>query len=87
VRQKQPPDGAVAGFFHALSRLRRPRIVHRGELRFELALDSRWSRWHPIGSIEIGAPLPLAEAEALRFDPWNCGGGLEPAGLPNSLAC
>jgi hypothetical protein len=32
----------------------------------------------------VGSRLPPA-ADALRFNPFNCGGGLEPAGVLNRL--
>lgn len=55
-----------------------------GDLRFKLAVASIMGRFRPIGEIRIGAPLP-ASADALRFNPWNSGAGLEPAGVLNAM--
>ena len=37
-----------------------------------------------MAELQIGSPLPPA-ADALRFSPWNAGGGLEPIGMLNFL--
>jgi hypothetical protein len=36
--------------------------------------------WRRIGSIDVGAPLGGDVGERLRFNPWNTGGGIRPAG-------
>jgi hypothetical protein len=41
--------------------------------------------WQPIAELRLERRLPDARAEALRFNPWNTGGGLEPSGLLNAL--
>jgi hypothetical protein len=51
-----------------------------GELDFELRLARLGGRWHPVARLSLGERLPAGETEALRFDPANTGGGLEPAG-------
>jgi hypothetical protein len=37
-----------------------------------------------MAELRVGDPLP-AEADALLFNPWNSGGGLEPSGFLNRL--
>jgi hypothetical protein len=55
-----------------------------GELVFDLAVAKMWGRFRPVAELRVGDRLP-AEADALRFNPWNCGGGLEPVGFLNRL--
>jgi hypothetical protein len=55
-----------------------------GQLRFRLAVASIMGRFRPVAEIRIGASLPPT-ADALRFNPWNTGGGLEPAGVLNAM--
>jgi hypothetical protein len=50
--------------------------------RFKLAVAPPEGRFAPVADIELGERLPDV-ADALRFNPWNTGGGLEPAGLLN----
>jgi hypothetical protein len=52
----------------------------RGEARFTLAVAAPFRGWRRIGSIDVGAPLGEDVGERLRFNPWNTGGGLQPAG-------
>ncbi|MGE5636570.1 MAG: hypothetical protein ACM3UV_06495 [Nocardioidaceae bacterium] len=52
------------------------------QLRFHLAVASAWGRFRPVAELGVGRRLP-AELDALRFNPWNTGGGLEPAGALN----
>jgi hypothetical protein len=52
------------------------------ELRFQLAVAPLDGRFRPVAEIRLGERLPDT-ADALRFNPWNTGGGLEPAGLLN----
>ena len=53
-----------------------------GKLRFRLAVAGVGGRFRPVATLEVGERLgdPL---DALRFNPWNTGGGLEPAGWLN----
>ena len=53
-----------------------------GRLAFELAVAPMMGRFRPIGTLRVGRRLG-PELDALRFNPWNCGGGLEPAGWLN----
>jgi hypothetical protein len=51
-----------------------------GTANFELALAPLSGRFDGVGSIRLGEQLPPAEGERLRFNPWNCGGGIRPTG-------
>lgn len=53
-----------------------------GRLRFRLAVAPLMGRFAPVGELWIGERLP-PEMDALRFNPFNTGGGLEPAGALN----
>jgi hypothetical protein len=53
-----------------------------GRLRFQLAVAPLLGRFRPVGQIWIEARMP-GELDALRFNPWNTGGGLEPVGALN----
>ncbi len=55
-----------------------------GELVFDLAVAEVWGRFRPVAELRVGDPLP-AEADALLFNPWNTGGGLQPIGLLNRM--
>jgi hypothetical protein len=55
-----------------------------GALRFSLVVSPMLGRFNPVGELRIGRRLP-GELEGLRFNPWNTGGGLEPAGFLNRL--
>jgi hypothetical protein len=53
-----------------------------GELAFDVAVASVEGRFTPVAELRIGDRLPAA-FDALRFNPWNTGAGLEPAGWLN----
>jgi hypothetical protein len=53
-----------------------------GRLRFRFAVAAMMGRFRPVAELWIGARLP-AELDALRFNPFNTGGGLVPAGSLN----
>jgi hypothetical protein len=55
-----------------------------GDLVFYLAVAEVWGRFQPVAELRVRTPLP-PETDALRFNPWNTGGGLEPTGLLNRL--
>jgi hypothetical protein len=50
--------------------------------RLRLAVAPLEGRFQAVADLELGEELP-GVADALRFNPWNTGGGLEPAGLLN----
>lgn len=47
---------------------------------FELATSLLMGRFSGVGTIRLGEQLPPADGERLRFNPWNCGGGIRPTG-------
>jgi hypothetical protein len=53
-----------------------------GQLRFQLAVACLQGRFQPVAELRIGARL-APEADALRFNPWNTGGGMAPVGVLN----
>ena len=52
----------------------------RGDLSYDLALAAPFRRFSAAARLDIGDPLPGDEAERLRFNVWNSGGGIRPAG-------
>ena len=54
--------------------------AERGTAGFELALAPLSGRFDGVGTIRLGAQVPPARGERLRFNPWNCGGGIRPTG-------
>jgi hypothetical protein len=60
------------------------RAAATGRLAFGLAVASIWGRFRRVGALHIEDRLPDT-VDALRFNPFNCGGGLEPAGWLNRL--
>ena len=58
------------------------RAAATGDLRFGLAVAPLEGRFRTVADLRIGERLP-AELDALRFNPFNCGGGLEPSGFLN----
>lgn len=53
-----------------------------GRLAFDVAVAPVTGRFRPVACLRIGHQLG-PELDALRFNPWNTGGGLEPAGWLN----
>jgi hypothetical protein len=80
----------------ALPRARSPRFEDGNELErlaaaaatgalvFDLAVAEVWGRFRPVAELRVGDPLP-PETDALRFNPWNTGGGLELTGVLNRM--
>ena len=60
------------------------RAASTGHLVFGLAAAPLGGRFRRLGSLHIEDRLPHA-LDALRFDPFNCGGGLRPVGTLNRL--
>jgi len=54
-------------------------------MRFALEVAELRGPWEPVGVVELGAPLPEHEGRALRFDPSNSGGGIEPVGVVQAV--
>jgi hypothetical protein len=74
------PDSPRPGGDTELDRL--DAAARTGRLRFQLAVAPLMGRFRPVAELWIGERLP-GELDALRFNPWNTGGGLEPAGALN----
>jgi hypothetical protein len=53
--------------------------------RLTLLMAEPRGGWEEIGTATVGERLPDEEGEALRFDPWHCGAGIEPVGPLNRL--
>ena len=51
-------------------------------LAFDIAVAAIAGRFRALGSVHIGRRLPH-QLDALRFNPWNTGGGMEPTGWLN----
>ncbi|HVE67701.1 MAG TPA: hypothetical protein VNB64_03875 [Solirubrobacteraceae bacterium] len=51
-----------------------------GRLRVRLATATPRGPWEEVATLELDAVAPPADARALRFNPWNSGGGIRPAG-------
>jgi hypothetical protein len=51
-----------------------------GRATFELATSTLMGRFSGVGTIRLGRQLPVGQGEQLRFNPWNCGGGIRPTG-------
>jgi hypothetical protein len=79
------PDAASprpAGGGDELERLDRARAA--GDVRFGLAVAPIGGRFRRVGTLHVGARLP-DDADGIRFNPFNTGGGLEPTGAFNRL--
>ena len=50
------------------------------EVRFALAVAEPLGRWQPIAELRLGGRVHGPDAERLRFNPWNTGGGIRPVG-------
>jgi hypothetical protein len=55
-----------------------------GALRFDFAVSPVFGRFTPVAELRIGAQLP-ERFDALCFQPWKGGGGLEPVGVLNRM--
>jgi hypothetical protein len=57
----------------------------RGGGTYEIVVARGAGGWRCVASLTLGKRLPAPSAAALRFDPWNSGGGVAPAGLVNRI--
>lgn len=71
------PDGGDE--FHRLAR-----AAATGRLTFALAVAAVRGRFERVATIHVEQPLPDT-FEAVRFNPFQCGGGLRPSGLLNRM--
>jgi len=55
-----------------------------GALVFDLSVAEVWGKFRPVAELRVGDSLP-PEADALVFNPWNTGGGLELIGFLNRM--
>jgi hypothetical protein len=60
------------------------RAAATGHLQFGFAVATLGGRFRRVGTLRVGERLPDT-LDALRFNPFNCGGGLEPVGWLNRL--
>jgi hypothetical protein len=72
VRPPAPADGTD------LEQLDEAASDHQA--RFHLAVAGLGGRWQQFGTLSLLERLGEADTEALRFNPWNTGGGFRPAG-------
>ena len=54
-------------------------------LRFVLEIADPTEDWEALGTLEFGRRLSEGEAEALQFNVFNAGEGIEPVGLLNTI--
>ena len=52
---------------------------------FDLLAAPARGQWRMVARLTLGNRLEDAVARELRFDPWNSGGGLLPAGFVNRV--
>lgn len=60
------------------------RAAATGRLTFGLAVAAIGGRFRRVGTLRVGERLPQS-VDALRFNPFNSGGGMAPAGVLNRL--
>lgn len=76
------PDSPRPAGRDELDRIRRAAAT--GNLRFDLATAAPGHRFSAVAELHIGEPLK-ADGDAMRFNPFNSGGGLRPAGFVNAM--
>lgn len=76
------PDSPRPGGADEFDRLERAALT--GRLRFELVIAPAFGRFERVGTLHLDTKLP-AILDALRYSPFNSGGGLAPAGALNRL--
>jgi hypothetical protein len=68
------PDGEVHTIAEATV------AAEAGGLRFELLAAPVFGAWRRVGTVAVHQRLPETASDALRFNPWNTGGGIMPVG-------
>jgi hypothetical protein len=53
--------------------------------RFALEMAAPLGDWAEVGVIQLGRPWDQAASDALRFNPFCTGGGIEPVGVIQTL--
>jgi hypothetical protein len=56
-----------------------------GALAYELRLAGSLGRSRTVGVLTVGDPLDHGDTDALRFNPWHTGEGIQPTGRLNRL--
>lgn len=92
-RLLRPAFGARTGMYSSLlpyevggqRLLLGARPVPNSTNAFDLLVASPRGPWRMAARLTLGGRLEDAVARVLRFDPWNCGGGLIPAGVVNRV--
>lgn len=54
-------------------------------MRFALEVAGLRGPWAPVGVLQLGSRLSDHESSALRFDPSNSGGGIDPVGVVQAV--
>jgi hypothetical protein len=54
-------------------------------LEVRMFAATRLGRWREVATVTLHRVVDDADARELRFNPWNCGGGIEPIGALNAL--
>ncbi|MCU1497808.1 MAG: hypothetical protein JWM47_1761 [Acidimicrobiales bacterium] len=60
-------------------------LLAGGRVRFALEAATSTGPWEDIATLEVGRKLTAAESESLRYDPYNAGDNIRPAGVVNAL--
>jgi hypothetical protein len=76
------PTSPRPGGDHELDRL--DRAAATGRLRFRIAVAPVFGRFRAVAELHVGERLG-PELDALRFNPFNAGGGIAPTGVLNRL--
>ena len=74
----QPLSVAPAGVGTGLAAI--ASAAARGNLVYDVSLAAPFGRFAPVAQLEVGNLLPDDRSERLRFNVWNTGGGIRPAG-------
>jgi hypothetical protein len=56
-----------------------------GNLTFDLQVATLVGRWRSVGLVRVGTGLTDAEADGLRFNPWNTGPAMLPFGIADAI--